>query len=318
MRGRWVGGLVWLSGMACGMWPSGGPLQEPPPSGVVMTYSVGLDEVVEDRCERAASELRSAYPDLEASCDGPVLHVGAQPDPVLPGFRGTVEGWGYRPLAAGTDLSGAWVLTDEADLQLREKSFEQVLEVVRERAAERSWIEPLGHTDIAVYLSPGSRESVGALLGLRGVLGMYEVDEALSKAWPSELDLGSDRIMRPASEGPLVLVRVPMVRGEQVASAEVRLEEFSERPQVWIELDEAGKRGLAEGTARIVGSRLAIVVDGTVVMAPKVLEPITGGRAVIDLGVDQDAVEADNLAAALRSGAFSSPLQLESVETYGP
>jgi preprotein translocase subunit SecD len=67
---------------------------------------------------------------------------------------------------------------------------------------------------------------------------------------------------------------------------------------------EGGAR-FASLTTELVGRRLAIVLDDTVMSAPRVQEPITGGRAVITMGSASEAEmrpEAEAIALALRGG----------------
>ena len=74
--------------------------------------------------------------------------------------------------------------------------------------------------------------------------------------------------------------------------------------------DEGGKK-FAELTTKNVGRRIAILLDGEVLTAPNVKEPITGGKAVI---TGQRSLEAArNLAILLRSGAL--PVNGNSIET---
>jgi len=60
-------------------------------------------------------------------------------------------------------------------------------------------------------------------------------------------------------------------------------------PAVEIAFTEAGSKKLAEVTEANKGKRLAILIDGRLVMAPHIMEKIEDGRAVISGITDEEA-----------------------------
>ena len=88
------------------------------------------------------------------------------------------------------------------------------------------------------------------------------------------------------------------------------------QPVVTLEFNADGAKKFADLTARNVGKQIAILLDGDVLTAPRVNEPITGGKAQIT--GSRDAKDAEHLAILLRSGSL--PVKLEIVEnrTVGP
>ena len=88
------------------------------------------------------------------------------------------------------------------------------------------------------------------------------------------------------------------------------------QPVVTLEFNAEGAKKFADLTARNVGRQIAILLDGDVLTAPRVNEPITGGKAQIT--GSRDAKDAEHLAILLRSGSL--PVKLEIVEnrTVGP
>jgi preprotein translocase subunit SecD len=88
------------------------------------------------------------------------------------------------------------------------------------------------------------------------------------------------------------------------------------RPVVTLQFNDEGAKKFADLTAANVGNQIAILLDGEVLTAPRVSEPITGGNAQIT--GSRDAKEAEHLAILLRSGSL--PVKLEVVEnrTVGP
>ena len=92
--------------------------------------------------------------------------------------------------------------------------------------------------------------------------------------------------------------------------------EQSGRPIVGLEFNSEGAEKFAELTAKNVGKQIAILLDGQVLTAPVVNEPISGGRAQIT--GSKTMQEAEHLAILLRSGSL--PVKLEVIEnrTVGP
>ncbi len=82
-----------------------------------------------------------------------------------------------------------------------------------------------------------------------------------------------------------------------LAEATVKRDAQYNEPRIAITFDEAGAKALAELTRDSIGQQVAIVLDGAVLMAPRVRESITGGKCEISGRFSED--EARALAAAL-------------------
>lgn len=82
-----------------------------------------------------------------------------------------------------------------------------------------------------------------------------------------------------------------------------------------LEFDKASGGEFAELTRRAVQARLLIRFEGTVRIAPVVIEPITGGRATLVVG--NDPTDLETLAALLVGGPLPG-LTLEREGTWGP
>ena len=85
---------------------------------------------------------------------------------------------------------------------------------------------------------------------------------------------------------------------------------------VSIEFTDEGAKKFADLTAGNVGHKISILLDGEVLTAPVVNEPITGGKAVIT--GSRSLEDAKNLAILLRSGALPVKVQVMEVRTVGP
>lgn len=85
---------------------------------------------------------------------------------------------------------------------------------------------------------------------------------------------------------------------------------------VGLEFTDEGGDKFADLTARNVGRRIAIELDGEVLTAPVVQEAITGGRAQIS--GSRTVEEAEHLAILLRSGSLPVKIEIMENRTVGP
>jgi len=107
----------------------------------------------------------------------------------------------------------------------------------------------------------------------------------------------------------------PLFSGDQVSSANPGTDSSSGRA-VQFALKDEGSRLFADYTTKNVGNFFAIVLDGTVVSAPFIQSPITGGSGIITGGSGGgfSAAEMNNLVTILRYGSLPFPIQEISVQ----
>lgn len=123
---------------------------------------------------------------------------------------------------------------------------------------------------------------------------------------------GMPYVAYPQREGqqPMIaLKRQTIVSGDQLIDAK---QEFDQNQQVVVgfTFDSQGGRRFAQTTQANTGKPFAIIVDGSVISAPNINEPILGGRGQISGGFTVES--ANELAIALRSGKL--PVALKVVE----
>ena len=123
---------------------------------------------------------------------------------------------------------------------------------------------------------------------------------------------GLPYVAYPTREGqkPMIaLKRQTIVSGDQLIDAK---QEFDQNQQVVVgfTFDSQGGRRFAQTTQQNTGKPFAIIVDGQVISAPNINEPILGGRGQISGGFTVES--ANELAIALRSGKL--PVALKVVE----
>jgi len=172
-------------------------------------------------------------------------------------------------------------------------------------------------------------------------LEFYEVDEEAAKqeierCWTLAQASGSlevepcnlppDRkLLREESgaSGELYAVKTPAaITGSSVKSADINMGEQNNMSQVNLVFTEDGGRIFEGLTRRLVGKRLAIVLDDRVVSAPTIREPIPGGRSVIDMGgaggSETVYTQAKMLAAALNSQSLPVAIRVTSMAEVKP
>lgn len=91
--------------------------------------------------------------------------------------------------------------------------------------------------------------------------------------------------------------------------------QLSNEPLVSVRFNSEGSDLFAEITRQNVGQQLGIFLDGELLSAPVINEPITGGTAIISGGFTPD--EARALAQNLSFGALPVPIELQSTQTVG-
>ena len=107
-----------------------------------------------------------------------------------------------------------------------------------------------------------------------------------------------------------------VLTGTDLKDAQASTNQQSGQNVVNLEFSDEGAKKFADLTTKNVGRTIAILLDGEVLTAPNVREPILGGKAEIS---GQKALEeAQNLAVVLRSGALPVKVNIIETRTVGP
>ena len=104
--------------------------------------------------------------------------------------------------------------------------------------------------------------------------------------------------------------------GRYLDSARVATDPNTGQLQIALQFDETGADLFEEITAKNIGKPIAIVLDGTIISAPTVNNPITGGAAVITGGFT--LTQARSIANNLNAGALPVPISILSQQQIGP
>ncbi len=214
-------------------------------------------------------------------------------------------------------------LTEKSIKERSISAVEQSIEIVRRRIDETGVREPTiqrqGNDRILVQL-PGidDPERVKRLLGKTAKMTFHLVDERMSaqEARSGRVPPGS-KIMPSADGGGFELIRKRvMLSGENLINATPGTDSRSSQPVVNFRFDSAGAKKFGRITQANVGKRFAIVLDGKVISAPVIREPILGGSGQISGNFTFQS--AQDLALLLRAGALPAPLTILEERTVGP
>ncbi|MET4131894.1 preprotein translocase subunit SecD [Porphyrobacter sp. MBR-155] len=248
--------------------------------------------------------------------------------------RGLIE-----PLMQGVNLTREWDLSvvDGQRIVLAPTSagidtalddaMESATEVVRRRIDELGTREPTiirqGDTRIVVQV-PGL-EDPEALKNLLGQTAQLEFKMVDLNALPENVQAGvapAGSEIFPYAPGTSqagqfeAVRRLGGIRGDSLTGAQAGVDPTSNQNVVNITFDAQGGAKFAKLTTENVGKPFAIILDGQVLSAPNINEPIIGGRAQISGSFTPES--ANNLAISLRSGALPVPLTVVEERTVGP
>ncbi|MEM7072971.1 MAG: protein translocase subunit SecD [Pseudomonadota bacterium] len=284
----------------------------------------------EDQVRRVLRRERIGYRGLESG-DNEVrfsLRDPARGDAVLllirealPEFQTTLDEAGRVSLSMGAE-----------DRQLRaQMMLEQSLEIIRRRIDALGTREPVIQaqgTERIIVQVPGIRdpEQLKRILGQTAKMTFHLLHEnyppgARAPASPPPgARLLPERIDPAVDEGNAQRLRYVVekrirVSGDQLVDAQPAIDQAG-RSIVNFRFDGAGSRRFADTTQANVGRYLAIVLDGEVVSAPVIREPILGGSGQISGQFSQREVQA--LALILRAGALPAPIRILEERTVGP
>ena len=245
----------------------------------------------------------------------------------------------HKQVALGLDLRGGAHLVLEIDEHAMQKDIEeegldaaaaasrrqsalqQSIEIVRRRIDAIGVAEPtvqaLGSDRILVQL-PGMQDpaSVRTLLGSTAKLTFHRVESWSVPGQSAPPPLGTIRVPAEDEDIDYILEQRPMLQGERLVQANSGIDHQTGRPVVSFRLDNEGAKAFAKITTQNVGRQFAIVLDGKVISAPRIQEPIIGGSGQITGNFT--AAQTGSLSALLRAGALPVPLHIIQEGMVGP
>jgi len=215
-------------------------------------------------------------------------------------------------------------LTEEAFAQRLSSAVSSTVETIRRRIDALGTTEPTIQrqgVDRVLVQVPGLQnpERLKELIGQTAKLTFQLVDQSMS---PSEAQTGRPppgSALYPSDDGTgqqYLLKKRAIISGEDLVDAQPSFDQRTNEPIVTFRFNASGARRFGEVTSDNVGRPFAIVLDGKVISAPVIQEPILGGTGQIS--GDFTVEEANNLAILLRSGALPASLTILEERTVGP
>jgi len=214
--------------------------------------------------------------------------------------------------------------------RIKKLTVQQALETLRNRIDEfgtlNANVAKLGEDRIVVEL-PGvvDPERAKAIIGKTAQLEILEVvdyaysKEELLKKYPDGLPKGtkiltsvSKRLERPQEW--FLVKETPIITGSKLKDARATLDQQG-NPAVSFELTSEGAKIFGEATSKLIGKRMAIVLDDKVISAPVVRSRITSAGQITG---DFTSQEAADLALVLRAGALPAPVEIIQERIIGP
>ena len=212
--------------------------------------------------------------------------------------------------------------SDKQKEEMVADSLARSIEIVRRRIDALGTKEPSIQTQGGKYILiqlPGvdNPEHIKELIGQTAKMTFHLVNENVPSEQIAAGRAPAGTEFMPYMDAPdqkvAVYSRVE-VSGESLKDSQADFDQ-NNMPVVSTVFDATGARRFAKLTTEHVGERCAIVLDGKVLSAPVIREPIPVGRGQISGGFTLQG--AKDLAVLLRSGALPAPLSVIEERTVG-
>lgn len=313
--------------------------------GVHFLMQVDMDAAIKQAEERYSEDIRTLLRDNKIQYgavdrNNHVIQVKFRDEASLGQAKNTLkrEMRGLVFSDEGTVLSGK--MTDVETREIRRLAVAQNVTTLRNRVNELGVAEPViqqqGEDRIVVQL-PGVQDTARAkeILGATATLEFRMVDtEHPTPADETKTPIGS-KLYKDRQGRPVLLQRKIIVTGDQIVDASSGIEQQSGSAAVFITLNGAGARKMADTTRENINKPMAVVyienknetreVNGQKITSKRTVEEIINIATIRDRfskrfqisGLD-GTDEARNLALLLRSGALAAPVDIVEERTVGP
>ncbi|MBE6460451.1 MAG: protein translocase subunit SecD [Alphaproteobacteria bacterium] len=299
--------------------------------GAQLLLEVDTNTMFQEKAEQLYEETRSALIDRSKGVirfsnlrnhDGVVSLVVRNEDEV-----GDAKGRLKSAFGNTVDISsdGKTIILSYSDKQkeeMQQDALARSIEIVRRRidalGTKEPSIQSQGGKYILVQL-PGvdNPERIKELIGQTAKMTFHLVNESVSMEQIQSGRAPAGTEFLPYIDAPDSVIPVYSrveVSGESLKDSQADFDQHN-MPVVSTVFDASGARRFAKLTTEHVNERFAIVLDGKVLSAPVIREPIPGGRGQISGGFSLQG--AKDLAVLLRSGALPAPLQVIEERTVG-
>ncbi|WP_020175178.1 protein translocase subunit SecD [Methyloferula stellata] len=247
----------------------------------------------------------------------------AERDRILPKLHqlGTPVGAGLTGRVSTLDVNDngsgliQLTLTDAGIKDKIRRAVEQSIEVLRRR------VDALGTTEPNIQRQGDDR----ILVEVPGLQNPDKLKEILGTTAKLEFRLVADpgadsndveMLDQTDQPGKIPVEKRVMVQGEDLTDASPGFDSRTQEPIVNFKFNIRGGQRFGQVTSENVGRPFAIVLDGKVISAPRILGPITGGSGQISGHFTVES--ANNLSVLLRAGALPAKLTIVEERTVGP
>ncbi|MGB3337137.1 MAG: protein translocase subunit SecD [Devosia sp.] len=225
---------------------------------------------------------------------------------------------GVNELAFGETPDGKLTvtLTPEGVTERTSALVAQSIEVIRKRVDELGTTEPSiqrqGTNRVLVQVPGfGDSQRLKDIISRTARLTFHMVYPGMTAAQAEAQGLPAGTMILPSQDGGSELLMEDVaLGGESLVDAQPSYDQQRAMPVVSFKFDTRGAITFGQITGANVGQRFAIVLDDTVITAPTIQQPITGGSGQISGSFT--TATANDLAVLLRAGAL--PASLDVVE----
>ena len=299
--------------------------------GAQLLLEVDTDVMLKEKSAQLYDEVRSAmidrnkgvirFSDLRNTGDGVSLIVRENSEvSKAKGRLRSVLGNNADVTSSGNKLTISY--TGKAREEMVQDAMTRSIEIVRRRIDALGTKEPSIQSQGGKYILiqlPGvdNPEHIKELIGQTAKMTFHLVNDGVTNEQIASGHAPSGTMFLPYVDNPNQKVAVYSrieVSGESLKNSQADFDQ-NNMPVVTTEFDASGARRFAKLTTEHVNERFAIVLDGKVLSAPTIREPIPGGRGQISGGFTLQS--AKDLAVLLRSGALPAPLEVIEERTVG-
>ena len=299
--------------------------------GAQLLLEVDTNTMFQEKAEQLYEETRSALIDRSKGVirfsnlrnhDGVVSLVVRNEDEVSDAKGRLKSAFGNTVDISSDGKTITLSYSDKQKEEMQQDALARSIEIVRRRidalGTKEPSIQSQGGKYILVQL-PGvdNPERIKELIGQTAKMTFHLVNESVSmeQIQSGRAPVGTEFL--PYIDAPDSVIPVYSrveVSGESLKDSQADFDQHN-MPVVSTVFDASGARRFAKLTTEHVNERFAIVLDGKVLSAPVIREPIPGGRGQISGGFSLQG--AKDLAVLLRSGALPAPLQVIEERTVG-
>ena len=214
-------------------------------------------------------------------------------------------------------------VSDDAMAALASDAQGKMIEIIRRRldpdGVSEIAITPQGETRIVIE-APGEADPrrIKDILSQAGrmTFNMADTDSSAIRAAEATRPRPGWELLADQNGFPILVNRTPVVTGSDIATANQGFDPDDNSPAVDFRLSGSGAERFGRTTANNRGKVFAIVLDGEVMSAPRINEPIWGGNVQITGQFSMQ--EARDLAAIIEAGELPAKLNFIEERTVGP